>query len=85
MNSEKSESSDEESDDEITQIKYRRTFKDFVNQKGETNSPVVAADYHSKLKLLACAHDNGIFALFEINWATDASEYGSNITYIKVD
>ena len=72
-------SSESESEDEIERIKYRRTFKDFVNQKGERAFPVVAADYNSKLRLIACAHENGVFALFEMNWAADASEYGSLI------
>ena len=76
---ENSSSEEDSSDDEPDQIKYRRTFKDFVNQKGERASPVVAADYNEKLRLLACAHENGIFALFEIGWAEDASEYGNLI------
>lgn len=76
---ESDDSSESGSEDEIERIKYRRTYKDFVNQKGERASPVVAADYNSKLRLIACAHENGVFALFEMNWAADASEYGSLI------
>ena len=76
---EESESEDDSSDEEIERIKYRRTHKDFINQKGERASPVVAADFHKGLNLLACAHANGLFSLHEINWAADASEYGSFI------
>lgn len=78
----KDEDDDEEEssdDDEIEMIKYRRTFKDYVNQKGERASAVAAADYHPKLNILAVGHESGIFSIWEINWALDASEYGSVI------
>ena len=51
------EESEEESEEEeeVTSIKYRRVFKDFVNRKGERASSIVAADYHkgivAKLKI----------------------------------
>ena len=73
---EQDESSDEE---ELECIKYRRTYKDYVNQKGERHSPVAAADYHAKLNILAVGHESGAFAIWEINWALDASEDGSMI------
>ena len=69
--------SDSESDEEDPIIKYRRVFKDFVNKKGEKSYPVVAADYHAESQILASAHENGYFTIFEINWAPDASERGS--------
>lgn len=75
------ESSDEE---ELEVIKYRRTFKDYVNQKGERHSPVAAADYHAKLNILAVGHENGTFAIWEINWALDASEDGNIIQVQKL-
>ena len=74
--------SESESEEEDDRIRYRRTFKDFVNKKGEKAFPVVAADYHPESRILASGHENGIFSIFEINFATDSSEQGS-ITEIQ--
>ena len=83
---EKKENGDDESSDEedLECIKYRRTFKDYVNQKGERHSPVAAADYHAKLNILAVGHENGTFAIWEVNWAIDASEDGSILQVQKL-
>ena len=74
---ESEDSSDEDSSDEDLQIRYTRTFKDFVNKKGQRASDVVAADYNPKNNILGCAHADGSFCLFEITFAVDRSERGS--------
>ena len=76
-----SSSSDEEDDedDDETVVKYRRTYKDFINQKGQRAVPLTAADYHHKSRMLAVGHSNGDFALFEVHWAADAAAQGSLI------
>ena len=77
MDSDDSEGSDEEEDDQV--IRYRRTYKDFINQKGEKASPVASADYHQKSKMLAVGHQNGSFSLFEVHWAADAAQQANLI------
>ena len=71
------DSESEDSSDEDLQIRYTRTFKDFVNKKGQRVSDVVAADYNPKNNILGCAHADGSFCLFEITFAVDRSERGS--------
>lgn len=77
MASDNSDSESESDDDEM--IRFRRTYKDFVNPKGEKASPLMSADYHQKSRMLACGHQNGSFSLFEVHWASDASQQASLI------